>query len=813
MLDDVIRAIRFLKATPALTISILLTLVLGIGANIVIFAIVNVVLLRPLPYPEADNLIQVNRVTGADFSDTVSGTQFLFLRDHVHRFAGLAAYDVIGSGLNLLGASEPEHIRSIRVSSEFFQVLGITPAGGRLFTRDDEQPNGERVVILSYQLWNRRFNADRSVIGHAITLGTESYTVVGIAPAHLNFVPASDVWTVLRLTPDPTDRANLYKIVGRMRQGVSRTQAQEDLSEAERQFRNTYTGLANDNERVVATSYQESLVGKVRTALVILFAVAGFVLLIACANIANMLLARSSRRAKEVAIRFALGASRWRVMRQLLVESVLLAFAGAILGLVLSWWGLPLLLQLSPSDLPRIGEIQMDFHVLLFAFGSALLTGLLFGLAPALQAIRTDLNYSLKEATTRGSSTGRQGSFFRKTLVISELAISMVLLVSASLLIESYIKVQDINMGFDPKYVMTMQMSLNPAKYDTTEKVAAFNRQLEAKIEGLPGVDAAASVTNLPTENGPGLPFDIVGQPESAGDMAGETQWRAITARYFEVMRIPVSRGRYFNQSDSPSGSPVAIINEVLAKRFFHDRDPIGQHIVIGRVMGPRFKDAAREIVGVVADVREAGPEKDVPPMIFVPAAQIPDAYTALVVHALPASWVIRSTMDATSLVPAVRQQVLSIDPQQPIAAFSSMSAVVDRVTANKRFDMLLVGFFAGLACILSAIGLYGMMSYSVAERTQELGVRLALGANRNTLIRMIFKESGTLIGIGLIIGLVAAFFLTRVLSSLLFGVKATDPKAFLVVGGVLIITGIVATFFPAIRASQTSPAAALRYE
>lgn len=808
-LQDSRYAIRIFQKTPVLTAVIVLTLTIGIGGTTSVFTVVSAVLLRPLPYPDSDRLVLVSRSFQDQPAETASATQFLFWRRYSRSFTGLAAYDLIGSGLNLTNVSEPERVHSIRVSSDFFKVLQVYPAVGHDFTEDDDRSKSEPIVILSDGLWQRIFDGDRNIVGKAITLSGESYTVIGIMPPNFTFSSSADLWTPLRAEMDPSDQANLYKVIGRLEPGASLEQSQADLSSVAEQFRGEYPKLINDNESIVVRDYHGSLVTNVRKSLLILFGVVGFVLLIVCFNVANLLLARSDSRRKEMVLRVAMGANSLRVIRQLLTESALLAVIGGGIGVLLSVWGLPLLLSLSPGNLPRLGEVRVDWTVMLFAIGVTLFSVLLFGLAPALVSMKVDINQLLKESSQTIGGRGKR--LFQNGLVVTQLSISLVLIIGAGLVIESYVRLNSIEPGFDTNNVLTMQMSLNGSQYNTTAQMSRLFEQVATRLEGLPGVEAVATVTNLPTEKGPGLPFDVVGAADAAGDTAGDTQWRAATPRYFEVMRIGVLRGRAFDESDAANGAPVAIINDALARRYWSGRDPVGESIVIGRIMGPRFTDAPRRIVGIVGNVRELGLESDAPATIFVPAEQLPDAYTQLVNRVVPLSWVIRTNTDPARLISAVRREVLAVNTQQPVTNFRPLKQVLAKTIARQHFNMLLLSIFGALSLILSAVGLYSLISYAATQRTHEIGIRMALGAQPRSLLLLIMSNGMKLILVGLIIGLSAAFFLTRVLSNLLFEVKTTDPMVFLIVPLLLLSVAILASYIPAKRASRVDPIISLR--
>jgi predicted permease len=744
-------------------------------------------------------------------ASATSATKFLFWRENNRSFSGLAAHGSIIAGLNLTNVSEPDRVRSLRVSSDFFKVLQINPEIGRDFSREEERLNSERIVILSNDLWQRRFGGDRNIVGRAIMLSGESYTVVGVTPKTFTFSPAADLWTPLRAEMLPDDQANLYNVIGRLKPGVTMEQAQNDLNSVAEQFRNVYPALINNNENIIARSYHRSLVGDVQTSLLILFAVVGLMLLIACFNVTNLLLARSNPRRKEMAVRVAMGASNGRIIRQLFTESALLAVIGGSVGVVISFWGLPVLLSFSPGNLPRLAEIHIDTSALLFTLGVALFSTLLFGIAPALVLTKTDLNQLLKESGR--AMVGRGRRLFQNGLVVTQLALSLVMIIGAALLIESFARLNNVEPGFDANNVLTMQVSLNGSQYDTAARMKNLTDQVAIRLEAIPGVESFAAVTNLPIEQGLGLPFEIVADPNGAGDPAGDTQWRAITPRYFETMRIPLQRGRAFEKLDTLNTSPVAIINEALARQYWRDRDPIGESILIGKEMGPRFKDAPRRIVGIVSNVRELGLENNAPPTIFVPAEQLPDAYTQLANNLLPLSFVIRTHADPTELVNVIRRETLAVNREQPVTNFRLLKDVLSKSLARQHFNMLLISIFAAIAFILSVVGLYSLVSYSVAERAHEMAIRAALGGQPRSLLLLVISNATKLILVSLALGLAAALALTRLLSTLLFDVKTTDPLVFFIGSLSLVLVAILASYIPARRASRVDPMIALRQQ
>ena len=810
--QDVRYALRVFRKNPGFTAIGLLTLTLGLGINCAIFTVVNAVLLRPLPYPGSDRLLIVQRHFPEITFPSTSTTKFLFWHDHSRDFEAMTGYGFAFSGVNLTGMGEPEHLHSLRVSADFFRTLSVQPALGRGFTEDEDRPGGPNAVVLSYALWQRRFGGDRGIIGGAIRLGGQLWTVVGVAPQGFTFIPAADLWTPLRAQINPNDQSNICNVLGRLRPGVSYSQATQDLRTVDEQLRREYPDLLAPNESVTIRSYQNAIVGEVRTALLLLQVAVGFVLLIACANLGNLLLSRSTTRRKEMAVRLALGADRWRLTRQLLIESGLLSVAGGGLGLAVASGVVPLLLRLSPQDLPRLGEVRIDGHVWIFAFAAAFVTGILFGLAPALHGSKAQLRDALHETTSR-TSASRGTTQLQRFLVVGEVALSAILLVGAGLLIQTFSRLQRESSGFDASHVLTAQMTLDDQRYSKTAAVALLEDQALARLESLPGVETAGAASSLPFEQGIEMNFAIEENP-SGGDPSGSTQWRAITPHYLQAMRIPVLRGRGITDRDTGSGAPVVLINQAFAERFFPGQDPLGQHIVIGagaETVG--LADRTREIIGIVGNTKELGLTQPVPPTFFVPAPQVQDGLTALVDQGLPLVWVVRTTGDPRSLARAVQHELLAVAKEEAPDNFRTMEDVLSASIEQQRFDMLLLALFAGLAVTLGAVGLYGVLSHLVAQRTHEIGVRMALGAGHNEVLRLVVTNGLRMTSIGLGIGIVAAFGLTRLLAGLLFGVRPTDPFTFATVGVLICCVAFLACYIPARRATRVDPIMALRYE
>ena len=812
LLQDVRFARRMMFKNPAFTTVAVLALALGIGANTAIFSVVNAVMLRPLPYEEPHELVAVVRASeDGGTSDSVSMTKFVHWRDYNTVFEGLGAYDVLGAGHNLTGGDRPERIRGIRVSTELFSVLGVEPQVGRSFVPEEGLPGGEAVVIVSDGLWKSRFGGDPGLVGQPIRLSNKSYTVIGIMPQGFQFTPPADVWTALQPVADSQDQANLIALLGRLKPGMNLEEANVGLTLLAAQFRNTYPELMSDQETIRAVGYQYSLTSDLRPALLILLGAVGFVLLIACANVANLLLARAASRSREIAVRTAMGAPRIRLIRQLLTESAMLSLAGAALGLTLSHWGLKALLAMSPAEIPDLLQTGLDVRVLAFTLGIALVTGLLFGVVPALQASRQNLRETLHESGTRATS-GTGSRRLRGALVVAEVAFSLVLLIGAALLLRSFGELRDIDPGFNPSNVLTMQMSMTGGQYDTTESQHTLFRSALERIELLPTVESAATITNLPTEPGPDLPFEIEGRPVEDGQFLN-AQYRVVSPNYFTAMGVPLIRGRHFELRETAGSTPVVIINDTLARRDFPDEDPLGRLMTIGRVMGPGFEDPPRQIVGVVGDTREFGLDQDAPATLFVPTAQVPDQLTALAATLLPVSWVVRTRGEPLLASTSVQAAIAAIDPSHPVSNIRSMDQVLSAWMARAQFTTLLLSIFAAVALLLASIGIYGTMSYSVSQRTHEIGLRRALGAAEGQMVGLVVRHGMLLTGTGLGIGLVVAFAITRVMAGLLFGIGATDPTTFTLVAATLGLIGLVACYLPARRATQIDPTVALRYE
>ena len=807
---DLRYAFRMLLKNPGFTAVAALALALGIGANSALFTIINSVLLRPLPYPDSERLLLVKRRFVRGSSPSLSIPLIDYVRRNNRAFERIAAFDLLGAGYNLTGPEgEPERVRGVRVTAEFFRVIGAGPALGRGLLPEDDVPGAPRVVVITHGLWKRRFGADPGVVGRRLTLGAESYAVAGVMPAGFEFVPEADLWTPLQPVVKATDVGNYLLCLGRLKASVTREQAQADMERLAQRFRQDYPKHMGPSQSLLLTPLHEQIVGDMRPALLVLWGAVGCVLLIACANVANLLLARAATRHREIALRVALGARRRRLLRQLLTESTLLALVGGALGLLLGYWGLKALLAAAPARIPLI-QVGMDARVCIFTLAVSLVTGVVFGMVPALQASRPDLAETLKEGSGRTTSgAGRRR--LRSLLVAGEVAIALMLVVGAALLMETFVRLRSVQPGFDPHRVLTMQMSLTGPRFATTALVDDFFRRVLPRLEAVPGVEAAATVTNLPLELGPDLPFEIEGRSDNQNNPS--VQWRSTTPHYFRAMKIPLKRGRYFTDGDTALSPAVIIINETFARRFWGNRDPVGERITLARAMGREFTDPPRQVVGVTGDVKELGLDQPPPLMAFVPCSQVPPALMALLNRLLPVAWVVRTAAEPTGLTAALQREILAVDRSQPVANVRTMEQVLNGSTARQNFSMLLLGLFAGLALLLATVGIYGVMSYSVSLRTHEIGVRMALGAGSRRVAALVLAEGMTLALAGVCVGLAASFGLTRLLAGLLFGVRPTDPATFAGVSILLLAVALAASYLPARRAMRVDPIIALRHE
>jgi putative ABC transport system permease protein len=814
--QDVRHAIRVLGQNRAFTVVAVSAIALGIGANTAIFSVVNNILLRPLPYSEPERLVRLMLKFPNGNAGAVSVPKFMAWTGNSQAFEYTCLYDFSGPGLNLSGGTKPEQVKGIHVSADFFPVFGGRPAVGRVFSREEDRPGGPALAVMSHGLWVRRFGGDPAMLGRAIILNGEPFTIIGVLPAAFRSYPPADLYLPLQVDPNTTNQGHYLSAAARLGPGVSLAAANSQMKVSAERFRKQYPKDIGKEESAAAVPFQESMVGDIKLSLMVLLGAVGLVLLIACANVANLLLARSTDRSREIAIRGALGAGRWRIIRQLLTESLVLALVGGVAGLVLGVWGGRGLIAMSPANLPRSAELSMasllDWRVLLFTLAIAVVNGILFGLFPALEISRANLNSKLKESSSR-QGTGRR-HYARNALVVAEIAMALVLLTGAVLLIRTFASLRQVDAGFNPDRVLAFETSLAGAKYSRTEPVDLLVREAIRRIETVPGVKAAAIVPFLPLEGGFGLGFDIPGRPIPAGqNSAGGAAWMYVSDHYFRALEIPLRRGRLFNDRDTKSSPPVVIVNEAFAKKYWPKGNPVGERIEIGKGMGPEFAEGPREIVGVIGDVKEGGLGNPAPEVMYIPLPQLKDSFMALNNKIIPLSWIIKTEVDPFTLSAAVQKQVLETDSQLAVARVRALRQVVGEATSRQDFNMKLLSVFAGIALLLAAIGVYGMLSYSVRQRSQEIGIRMALGAQAGDVLRMVVRQGMMMAGAGIVLGLAGAFALSRLLTAMLYGVKPYDPATFGAVALVLAVTAMLASWIPARRATRVDPLEALRYE
>jgi putative ABC transport system permease protein len=801
--QDVRYAIRMLAKRPAFTAVAVLALTLGIGANTAIFSVVNAVLLRPLPYPHPERLMLLWGVRDDRGHLNASYPDFADFRDQSQTLDYVAAYQP--TGILLTGGDEPEALQGSLVSADMFPLLGASPALGRAFTREEDKPGAPRVVVISNGLWNRRFASDADIIGKEIFLSARPYTVIGVMPPGFKF-PADVSKTEFLLPFAPTNAdiltrrgSHSFYIAARLKSGVTIEEAKSEVATIAGRMAESYPDT-NARRSATLAPMHDDLVSDVRPSLLILLAAVAFVLLIACANVANLLLARAAARQKEIAIRTAVGASRLRIIRQLLTESLLLSLLGGAGGMLVAMWGVDLLISASPGNIPRLKEITLDGRVLAFTLLVSMLTGLIFGIAPALGASKPDLNEVLKEGGRSGGESARRASL-RNLLVISEVAICLVLLIGAGLLIKSFVRLLEINPGFNPEGVVTVNLAPPRAKYPQPEQARAFFQQVIERAKELPGVESASLVNMLPLEgSNQSITFRVEGRPIPAPGTDPVGNFRNISPDYFRTMQIPLLRGRAPSEGDTKDTPHVIVINESLARDYFPDEDPIGKRILIGDDDPP-----PREIIGIVGDIRHDALDKEAVPEYYISYLQNPERYLYLVAR-MP-------SVEAASAGTLLRGAIKQVENGLYIPNIETMEQLRAGSIAGQRFNMLLLGVFAAVALVLAAVGIYGVMSYSVSQRTREIGVRMALGAQQKDVLRLVVGHGMLLALGGVAIGLVASFFLTRLMLSLLYGVSATDPVTFAVISLILTGVALVACFVPARRATKVDPCVALRYE
>jgi putative ABC transport system permease protein len=806
LFQDVRYGFRMLWKSPGFTLVAVVALALGIGANTAIFSVVNAVLLRSLPFPDPERLVSVGAVNVKKGGDALSGASpadFLDWKAQADSFEAIAAYS--GGSVNLSGGEAPEQFVGARVSDDFFEVYGVRPLLGRTILPEENVLRGNRVVVLSHRLWQRRFGGDPQIVGKTLTLGGKSTTVVGVMPPEFKQPSFAEVWTPVFMDSGELKarESRYFTVAARLRPGVTLEQAQSEM--------NVITGRLGEQHPETNQGWSARLIplheqgiAHVRRSLLILLGAVGFVLLIACANVANLMLARATARHREIAIRTALGATRGRLIRQLLVENLLLALIGGAAGVLLALWGVDAITKLVPTDwrFPRLEESRIDTAVLFYAFGISVLTGLIFGLLPALKASSTNVYESLKDAG-RGSSASLRLQRLRGLLVVSEIALTLLLLAGAGLLVKSLLHLQRVEPGFDPQNLLVMNLSPpHSQKYLKDEQRAQLYQSTLEQIAQIPGVESAAASSGPPLAGfGLNFPFFVEGR-EAAADDKQEAYYGSVSPGYFRTLGITLVAGREFTERDSKDAPPVAVINETMARRFFAGEEAVGRRIRIKHYM--MDEPVSHEVVGVARDTKQMSLGAEVGVEMYVPHLQYPWLSTQLVV---------RTKTDPAAVITAVRRAVSTVDKDQPVTNVKTMDEIFSESVAQPRFYALLLGVFAGVALLLAAVGIYGVMNYSVAQRTHEIGIRIALGARESDVLKLVVGQGMALTAAGIALGLGAAFALTRVMSSLLYGVSATDPVTFVAISLALATVAFLACYIPARRATRVDPMEALRYE
>ena len=802
--QDIRYGLRILWKNPVFTAIAVVALALGIGANSAIFSVVNAILLRPLPYKNPEELVMIweNAAHLGFPKDTPPPANFLDWRQQGSVFNGMSAF--AQQTFNLTGMGEPERLEGRRVSANLFDVLGVRAIVGRTFVPEEDQP-GTKVALLNESVWKRRFGGDPSVVGRIVNLNGQPYTIVGVLP-HIVRLPGfgnwgDHVWVPLAFSSqEAAERGSHYlEVIARMKPGVTLAKAQAEMDTIAARLAQQYPNV-NARRGAVVRSLHEEVVGNMKSALLVLLGAVAFVLLISCANVANLLLARAAARQKEIALRLAIGANRARLTQQLLVESVMLSLFGGIAGLGLAYLGLNVLTRFIPKNVAQADAITIDAKVLGFTFMVAVVTGLIFGLAPASQASHFNLTETLKEGG-RDSSAGARGKRLRSSLVIAEVAISFILLIGAGLLINSFVHLRNLNPGFRADHLLALNVDLSEIKYPDTLHRTAFFDEVTRRVRALPGVESVAVAGNLPfTYNGDSMSIAVQGIPDPPIDQWPDVVYRAVGPGYFGTMGISLARGRDFTDQDTLEASPAVVVSEKMANYYWPNEDPIGKQLKPGGTNAPI---PWRTVIGVVKDVRQNDFVAEPKMQMYLCYRQLKD----LAANAL----VVRTSVDPLSIATSVRNAIWAVDKDQTVANIDSMEQIVARAVARQRFSTLLLAIFAGLALVLAAVGIYGVMSYSVAQQTREIGVRIALGASRADVLKMTVKQGLRLVGLGLFCGLIIAFVLTRVMASLLFGVSATDPLTFVSIALIQLAVALLASYIPALRATHVDPVVALR--
>ena len=820
LLQDLKHALKLFRESPVFTLTAVAALTLGIGANTAIFSVVNAVVLKPVPFAQPDRLVRLlnsNRESG-NVAGNSSPAKFMHWRAQTDVLEDVAAFR--NNSLNYMAGDVPERVTATQVSEAYFRAFRAPIMQGRGFAPEEDLPGAPRTAVLSYDFWNRRLDADPDVLGKNLTLSGDPYTVIGIAGEDFDLREFGDpeLFVPFQFDPNTTDQGHYFSTAGRLKPGVTLEQAQERLEASAEEYRERFPNAMGENAGFTVRTFQEMMVGAgVRRTLWILVGAVGFVLLIACANVANLLLVRATGRGREIAIRSALGAGRGRIVRQLLTESVLLSMTGGVFGLLVGFLGMRTLLSVNTAGLPRLGDggslMGMDWRIIGFTVSLSLITGILFGLVPALVTSRTDLNAVIKDASSRaGSGFGQNKT--RSLLVIAELGLCVVLLVGAGLLVRTSLAIGRVDPGFSTTNVLTMRTSLTGPQFLTSDGVEQTARQALERIRAMPGVIQATAACCVPLQGGYGLPFNIIGRINE-GPFTGGGSIMISSSGYFETFEIPILRGRDFTDRDDANAPPVVIINQAMADEHWTDgADPLADRLLIGGGAG-NMKELAeepiRQVIGIAANVRAQGLANEPAPTMYLPQAQVPDALNALNVSITPLAWVVRTQGDPAT-VSANIQEELRLATGLPVTDVESMEQIVSVSTSRRRVNMLLMSVFGASALLLAAIGIYGLMAYSVQQRAQEIGIRMAMGAQSSKVKHMVIKQGMSLVTAGVAVGLVAAYFLANVLASVLFEVEPRDVAVFVSVPALLILIALLAVWIPATRASRVSPLDAIRY-
>lgn len=820
-IEDLLRDLRFarrsLAKTPGFTVVAVVLIAVAIGVNTAVFSVIDAVLLKPLTYPDPQALVQLTNTSTRGSFPGANIPKFNIWHQQKDIFQQVAAYDFGGSGLNITGGDHPQQVQGIHVSADYFAMFGAPLAAGRTFTAAEDSPHGGHVTVLSYGLWKSRYAANPNAVGSTIQLDGQPYLIVGVIGRGFVTDTPADLWVPFQFDMNSQDMAHYFTVAARLKPGISVAQANAQLRLAADQYRRIYGATSlPPGAGFGVMSLQESTIGDIRTPLMVLLGAVGFVLLIACGNVANLLLARAAAKKREFATRAALGAGRGQIIRQLLMESLTLSLTGGVFGVVLGFAGVRLLLRINPGNIPRIGEdgsaITLDLNILVFTLGISLLTGILFGLIPAISASRSDLAAALNENGSRSGMGVRSGKL-RGILVSAEMALTVVLVIGAALLIRTFLELQSVDPGFAMHNVITMAMSVSGDRFQTTGQVAQVIREGSDRLRAVPGV-ADVGVSNcLPMAGGFGMTFDVVGRPKGNSPFTGGAGFYSTSWSYFNALKIPLLRGRSFTKQDDASAPGVAIINQAMARQFWPNGDPLKDKIQIGVGAGPAFAEGARQVIGIVGDTHDGGPNREPFPMMYIPLAQMPDLETALNSRVAPLWWIVRTEVNPHTLVEPMTAALRDASGGLPVAHVRTMDEIEARNIARQRFNMLLLTVFGSAGLLMAAIGIFGVMSYSVQQRTQELGVRMALGAQASNLRNMVIREGMVLTGIGAAVGTAGALWLTRYLASFLFGVKPLDPVAFVVTLLLLAMVAFLSVWGPARRATRVDPMAALRVE